>query len=481
MTIMLAGGMVIGAPSLVPEAAAAGQLYVSAENAAFGNTFGGGQIVEIIVQDPSQSDTDVEESEPTVELNGDTVRMTQGADGYWYAYVADTAGVALLDGTGDQYGYDFGTSLVAGASIGDTATGTSSATGTVSAADITITNGGGGYSAAPTVAFTDGACTSTPTGTATLTDGVVTAVAITGTGTAECDGTETITFSAGTQTSTIASGAATTYVAVDVLGGEPTLSPDADNSHGLTALTWPFVQTYDLTAGGTEIVLEQAGSDEVVVLDYSSMEDFAGIEIDRTAAPQGAEVHLTITDGQLNIDPTAEETITFNYSTGAVSTGDVASDTDISTVNGCDTNCTLLIDIDANGSNVLVQDATDDDTVLTNLFLTFTESSSNSGIWSNTDDNDDASLNIVATATRGTTATIDYNDSAQSLSVAHDFATIDLDESTVGDEWNSGESMTIVLYDQCTWRNTRSINANWFSIINQYRGNRNCNRNYNHQ
>ena len=38
MTIMLAGGMVIAAPSMVPEAAAAGQLYVSAENAQFGNT-----------------------------------------------------------------------------------------------------------------------------------------------------------------------------------------------------------------------------------------------------------------------------------------------------------------------------------------------------------------------------------------------------------------------------------------------------------
>jgi hypothetical protein len=32
---MLAGGMVIGAPSMVPEAAAAGSLFVSAENANF--------------------------------------------------------------------------------------------------------------------------------------------------------------------------------------------------------------------------------------------------------------------------------------------------------------------------------------------------------------------------------------------------------------------------------------------------------------
>jgi hypothetical protein len=35
---MLAGGMVIAAPSMVPEAAAAGSLYVSAENAMFENT-----------------------------------------------------------------------------------------------------------------------------------------------------------------------------------------------------------------------------------------------------------------------------------------------------------------------------------------------------------------------------------------------------------------------------------------------------------
>jgi hypothetical protein len=32
--------------------------------------------------------------------------------------------------------------------------------------------------------------------------------------------------------------------------------------------------------------------------------------------------------------------------------------------------------------------------------------------------------------------------------VAHDFATINLDESSVGDEWNSGEEMTIILNDQ---------------------------------
>ena len=65
MTIMLAGGMTIAAPSMMPQAAAAGQLYVSAENAQFGNLFGGAQVIEVIVRDPNRADTEVAEAEPT--------------------------------------------------------------------------------------------------------------------------------------------------------------------------------------------------------------------------------------------------------------------------------------------------------------------------------------------------------------------------------------------------------------------------------
>ena len=88
MTLMLAGGMVIGVPSMVPEAAAAGKLYVSAENAQFGNSFGGGSIVEVIVRDTSDvsSATDKDAPEPTVFVDNQRLRMAQGADGYWYAF-----------------------------------------------------------------------------------------------------------------------------------------------------------------------------------------------------------------------------------------------------------------------------------------------------------------------------------------------------------------------------------------------------------
>ncbi|NWK01559.1 hypothetical protein HX840_06645 [Marine Group I thaumarchaeote] len=114
MTIMIAGGMTIGAPGMIPSAAAENQLlFVSAENEAFGNSFGGGQIVEIIVRDPNHSDTDDIESAPTVEINGDAVTMTQGVDGYWYAYIGDTAGVSTLGvkanlSAANVYGVEYG-------------------------------------------------------------------------------------------------------------------------------------------------------------------------------------------------------------------------------------------------------------------------------------------------------------------------------------------------------------------------------------
>ena len=91
MTIMFAGGMTLAAPAFAPEALADERLmYVSCENEAFDNTFGGPQICEIIISDPARDATDEEQSEPTVEINGDTVRFLQGQDGYWYAYVAST-------------------------------------------------------------------------------------------------------------------------------------------------------------------------------------------------------------------------------------------------------------------------------------------------------------------------------------------------------------------------------------------------------
>ena len=93
MTIMFAGGMTIAIPGETPVAVAqTGMLSVSA-TAAPGNSFGGPQIIEIVVDDPARSDLDNKISSPDVTIDGKRVSMTQADTGKWYAYVADESAV----------------------------------------------------------------------------------------------------------------------------------------------------------------------------------------------------------------------------------------------------------------------------------------------------------------------------------------------------------------------------------------------------
>ena len=93
MTIMFAGGMTIAIPGETPVAVAqTGMLSVSA-TAAPDNSFGA-QVIEIVVDDPSRSET-VGVSQPHVTADGDDVTMEQADTGKWYAYVASQALVDL--------------------------------------------------------------------------------------------------------------------------------------------------------------------------------------------------------------------------------------------------------------------------------------------------------------------------------------------------------------------------------------------------
>jgi hypothetical protein len=73
-------------------------------------------------------------------------------------------------------------------------------------------------------------------------------------------------------------------------GGSTQGSPNGDGSYhvngqiGITSGAggeWPFIQTFDFTLGDFDVRLEQAGADEVVILDFDIMEDYLGIELDR--------------------------------------------------------------------------------------------------------------------------------------------------------------------------------------------------------
>ena len=434
MTIMLAGGMVIAAPSMVPEAAAAGQLYVSAENAQFGNLFGGGQVIEIIVKDPNRADTDVAEAEPDVYVDNNRLRMAQGVDGYWYAYIGaygfiDDSGSDDFDSTANNLNYgDFGSGAKAGL-IGQHHLGSAGA----GQADMTT---GASYTLT-------GAAAGTITNPPTLSD----------------------------------------YNNTNNVGGDPVTSNGDQSSTlgqiGVNGTEWPFIQLYDFTQGAFDIVLSQAGQDEVVTLDYDSsgLDEYAVVNIDRLSATQGAEVHLEIVDQALNIDPTNEDVVIFYVETSGSETmsytnGTVPNLSDANSLSsfylaenmGFGDNGVLKINYNTNGAAnaVLSNQASLDDPAAKSVgsaadyYLVFFEGADNSGTFYNTDDADTSNLIVNTSAKRGTTATIDYNDTPVSFVVANDFGDLDMDESSIGDEWNSGETLAVTLVDQDLNKNTIS-------------------------
>jgi hypothetical protein len=430
MTIMLAGGMTIAAPSMLPQAAAAGQLYVSAENAQFGNFFGGAQIVEIIVRDPNRADTEVAEAEPTVRVDNHLLRMAQGADGFWYAYIGSDTHVTAAN-TADNF-LNFGTD---GTTIGHNL-------------------GTDGNNALTSNLLTNYA-SSIFTADSTHTEVIQNAPVL-----SDYNNTD----------NTRGDGLDAAFNKQINTDGTSTVG-----QIGVNQSQWPFIQTFDFTQEDFDIILEQPGVDEVVTLEYNNndLDDFASLSLDRNSAPQGSEVHMAIVDQQLNIDPTNEDVVVF-YVTSSSTTAGVSftnGTTSIADTNRAATatsdyafkaydnyfgdNGKLIIDYDAasSGTNVLVNANSTDDP-MANAYLVFYEDADNTGTWSNVSDDDEANLEVNKLGARGTTATFDYNDESQSLVIANDFGVIDMDETSVGDEWNSGEVLIVTLTDQDLNRNT---------------------------
>ena len=115
MAIMFAGGMTVAAPSFMPGVFADfsetdGQLSVSSVY------IQGAAILEVVVNDPSVSATDIDIANgPTVSIDGTSYDMVQASNGKWYAYAVDASTAALLDADGD--GMEFGVKCTTGLGV----------------------------------------------------------------------------------------------------------------------------------------------------------------------------------------------------------------------------------------------------------------------------------------------------------------------------------------------------------------------------
>src|SRR3990172_4837135 len=232
-----------------------------------------------------------------------------------------------------------------------------------------------------------------------------------------------------------------------------------------------------------------------------ALDDHATTAKDRTNYPRGADVHITISDNFLNVDPTDEDSWTFgtnstnsttvyqvydengqntlgansisgtpNLQAGGNLTTINAGDLAVLLINGNPNNAAVvsIIDLfDNNDQNIteslagparVVANGAGD--VTKNLGqnsapVTVVETEATSGLFQNTDESDVANIRVATDAPRGTTATIDYNDSPTSVLVSNFFGTINMDESALGGEWNSGEEIGVLLTDQDTNLNSK--------------------------
>ena len=350
MTIMLAGGMTIAAPSMMPAAHAANaNLFVSAENSQFDNYMSGPQVIEVVVIDSDINDTDEAKGEPDITINGKIMRMVQAVDGNWYGYFADRTQAQIADSTStpdSQVGLDFGEFCSA-----DSA----SVVGLVSFTDsngVAFPMMAGGIEGDPNGAPITNTCV---VGTATMTN--------TANGSETYDGNNVV------------------REPKDVNLGVPN-----NGQIGINEDFWPFIQLYTLNPTGNVVVqYNKGGGVQTTTLTFDTVDQYAGAELDRTAYPAGTEVHATITDLWLNIDPTDEDSWTFG-TFGTVSTnyqvfdenggtpGDVAANTDSDLTNRladlmCEDNCVLEFNPNVQGTGNIATLQDNDDSEITNVTI----------------------------------------------------------------------------------------------------------------
>ena len=489
MTIMLAGGMVVASPGMVPMAHAANaNLFVSAENSQFDNYMSGPQVIEVVVIDSDINDTDTAKGEPDVTINGKKLRMAQATDGNWYGYfadktmatIADETTTAAIGGRGLDFGQFCGSASTA---LSDDSTQLFSDTVGV-AIPVRVNSTENTFGVNGTTAIV--ACNTSFDGKSDLGAATVATVI-------SANSTHTMVHSrangATDSVATVTTGVEGTVM--NVVREAKSINTAVSGNMGQINLKddglWPFIQLYNLNQGGNVVIqYNKGGGAQSVSLTFDTVDQFASVSLDRSVYTRDAQVHATVTDLWLNIDPTDEDSWTFDTQAASPDAyyqlfnenGGLAGDTESSGAIFLKGNYSSLMNADSilkvntnkqSATNPVLTLQDNDDTVLLNCTtaaacstarlaagtvpVTLTEQGPNSGVFGTYDNSDVSIIKITSNAARGTSATIDYNDSPVTVLVGFGTATINL--QATDDEWNSGESIAIVLVDSDANKNSR--------------------------
>jgi len=420
--LLLTFSILLLIPISQAEAANNPNLFVSAENSKFNNHFSGSMVIEVVIRDSNIHDTDEGKGEPDVTLNGKNLRMVQATDGNWYAYFANVDKAKVADSTvpllGEGEGLDFG--VFCGRNTSSLGIDLSETDG------VAIPRDGG------MIGFTNGevsfsSCTGTPTNSLNLNNVVRKAKSI--------------------------------NTNSNIPPGQIGLHPNA----------WPLIQLYSFD--DVTIQYNPGGGTQQVDLEYDEIPNIS-LEIDRDNYPQNSEVFVTISDIQLNQDPTDEDSWTFNIdspisvfyqaydNSGRDSANGGAGLVDLKphlSDLGFEDNGMLSIDL-GNIMELKTNDEQPDDSVdngagkIFSNIVTVVEEGPYSGIFDNADDADQSTIRILKDAPRGQTGKIDYNEQPISVLTGFTSASVSLDEQTltIGDGSNSlrpGTEVPIILVD----------------------------------
>ena len=237
-------------------------MSVSADDEAFGRTFAGSMVVEVVVSDPYIRGTGEAAGEPSVTVDGEPLRMVQASDGSWHAYFADLGAAMAADAAASAaagMGTDFG--VFCAPSTAEQVLGASFADADAVAVPRAVPGGTDGGDGPP----------------------------------GECAGA-----AGGELLNNVVRRAPRVAGAAGERPGQIGISPDA----------WPVVQLYSLD-GSVDVEYRGAGGTERAELEYDEVPN-VGMSLDRERYPAGAEVYVTIRDAQLNQDPTDRDAWTFS-------------------------------------------------------------------------------------------------------------------------------------------------------------------------
>lgn len=405
-------------PSMLPPGARAysdhPNLFVSAENSMFQNYFHGAMVVEVIVKGQNNQ-LDQAQGEPNVDVNGRTLRMAQASDGYWYAFFANTDAAKEADqvsmGGHPGQNLDFGVFC------------SSSTPASVLGADFSQTDGvaipdSAGLSGTTQGLASFGVCSGSPLPPSPSQMNVV-------------------KFAPSLNTNT------------GVQPGQIGLSPNA----------WPVIQLFTFSNDVT-VEYNGAGGTQSVALTYSPDIPNISLSLDRTSYPAGSEVFATIDDIQLDEDPTAVDSWTFNVASpeatfyqafpeygggntaGLVNLNPYLPNLGFKDNGKVEVNTGGVVNLKAN--NLQTASSIIANSVTYGSLVTFVETGPNTGIFT-TGYNSVSTIGILPSAARGQAGSIEYN--LQSTSIVSGTTTAGLAMGGGQQTFGPGQREQVALSD----------------------------------